>query len=258
MDIASLVGLILMLVAVIGVGIGSNIPQFIDGPSMGIVLLGTIGATLLSFPMPQVVGLVGVIKGVFLPTASVDLIGGVKQLVELATISRKDGILALEPKVAELTDEFLKKGLQLAVDGTDAEAIRDIMENEINGMESRHKGNIAVLAAIAALGPAMGMIGTLVGLVLMLANMADPSALGPAMAVAMITTFYGAVIANMFFLPFVNKLSTNSAAEVAQQTMVLEGILGLASGTSPNVLQMKMSTFLSPKEKVLLEADNKK
>lgn len=165
---------------------------------------------------------------------------------KFAEQARREGILSLEASIADVEDEFLKKGIQLAVDGTEPDLIKDILTTEIEFIEERHTLNIDMVDNVAALGPAYGMIGTLVGLVLMLANMSDPANIGPAMAIALLTTLYGAVIANVFFIPFALKLKKYSQDEINMKNMMLEGIMSLQSGDNPRIVTWKLTAFVDP------------
>ncbi len=252
MDIASIGGIIFGLGAIVFIGIGpARIPMFIDIPSMGIVILGSLAATFVSYPLKTLSNFTSVLKQIFSPQKS-DPIAVIKQIVEFAEQARREGILCLEARSNEVEDEFLKKGIQLAVDGTEPELIKDILQTEIGFIEERHETNAGIMAAIAGLSPAFGMIGTLVGLVLMLANMSDPNSIGPSMAVALITTFYGAVIANLFFTPFETKLKNLSAEEIKIKTLMLEGIMSLQSGDNPKIVQWKLEAFVDPATRVKL------
>ncbi len=253
MDLGSLGGMLFAIVIIVFVGMQpQNIPLFIDIPSVGIVFGGTLGAIFICFPLKSVLSLAGVLKFVFLPQMK-DSVEVIKTIVSFSEQARREGILALESRLEEISDEFLRKGIQLAVDGTDPQLIKDILLTEIGFIEERHQGNIDMVGGIADLAPAFGMIGTLVGLVLMLANMADPAAIGPAMAVALITTLYGALIANLLFTPFATKLKGLSSDEIMIKNLMLEGVMSLQSGDNPRIVQMKLSAFLDPKQRLKLE-----
>jgi chemotaxis protein MotA len=252
MDLATLIGLGFGVFAIVFIGIGpARIPMFIDIPSVGIVLGGTLGAVLVSYPMGYVTNITSIIKFVFSNSAQ-DPVVVIKQIVEFAEQARREGILCLEARSQEVKDEFLKKGIQLAVDGTEPELIKDILQTEIDFIEERHKVNTDLMGAIAGLCPAFGMVGTLIGLVLMLANMSDPNAIGPAMAVALITTLYGAIVANLLFTPFESKLKILSSEEVELKTLMLEGIMSLQSGDNPKIVQWKLEAFVNPDTRVKL------
>ncbi len=249
MDIATLIGIVLSFGLVISaLVIGGNPAIFISIPSMLIVLGGTLGATLVNYPLSEMLGVVGVFKNVFFSSLeSPHAI--IEKFMEYANRARREGILSLEPIIKELDDEYLKKGLQLTVDGLEPQSIQEIMETEITYLESRHGTGADIMGAFAAFAPAMGMIGTVIGLVQMLQTMDDPSTIGPAMAVALITTFYGAVLANLVFIPMQGKLKQRSKEEVLLKEMVLEGILAISKGENPRIIEEKLSSFMPPKQR---------
>lgn len=245
MDIGSIVGIIACYGLII-MAIGAQLILFINIPSALIVVGGTLGATMINFPLADVIGAVNVAKNVFFAKKS-DPALVIKDLIEYAGKARKEGILVLESVVGSIKDEFLAKGVQLAVDGLEPKFIQQIMETEIERIEDRHKYGAEVFSTMAALAPAFGLIGTLIGLVLMLQSMDDPSSIGPSMAVALITTFYGALMANTLFTPMSGKLKARSKEEVLIKELVLEGILSIAGGDNPRIMEQKLNAFLSPK-----------
>jgi chemotaxis protein MotA len=186
-----------------------------------------------------------------------NLLAMVQTIVSFAEKARREGLLALESDVSELEDEFLKKSIQLVVDGTDPELVKAILDTEIGILEDRHSANKAIFDAIAELGPAYGMIGTLIGLIAMLGNLQDVSALGPGMAVALITTMYGSMMANMFSIPIAKKLSARSAKEIVSMELMVEGILAIQAGENPRIVEEKLKVFLPPKLRTRLEATQK-
>lgn len=245
MDIGSIIGLVVAM-ALIVMGMGSFVTAFIDFPSMLIVLGGTLGATLVFFPLENLLGLGGVMKNVFFAQtqSSSSLIA---TIIDFAGRARREGILSLQNVGNETDDDFLVKGLGLVVDGIELENIESIMTNEIDFIEERHKNGADMLTAMGALSPAFGMIGTLIGLVIMLQNLEDTSAIGPAMAIALITTFYGALMANLVFIPFAGKLKVRSAQEVLLRRLTLEGVMSIGAGNNPRVVEQKLNSFLAPK-----------
>ena len=257
MDFATIIGLATAsLVVFLGIG-PSNITAFIDLPSVYIVIGGSCAATLAAFPASKVLASIAVLKNAFLINVKspVDVI---KQLVEFAEQARREGILALESRASEIKDEFLKKGIQLAVDGTEPDLIKEILSTEISFMESRHGDGAKIFDFLAAMGPSFGMIGTLVGLVLMLGNMSDIESIGPNMAVALITTLYGSILANAFCLPIVEKLKTYSRKEILIKELMLEGIMSLQSGDNPRIVEQKLTSFLEPSLRLAAMKDGKK
>ena len=167
-------------------------------------------------------------------------------MVELAEQARREGILAIERHIDNIDDDFMKSGIQLAVDGSEPEVMRNIMENELNNLQNRHKLGQAIFTAMGMYAPAFGMIGTLIGLIKMLRTLDDPTQIGAGMAVALVTTFYGAVFANLIFLPIAGKLRTRSEKEVLERELIIEGILAIQSGDNPRIIRGKLLTFLAP------------
>lgn len=246
MDIATVVGIIagfgLILISII---LGGTLDTFINVPAIVIVVGGTISATLINYPLTDVVGLMGPVRQAFF-TQDIDPRGLIQKLTEFATIARREGILALETHANETDDEFLGKSIQLAIDGTAPELIRDILTTEVAFMEDRHSRGQAILTSMGASAPAFGMIGTLIGLVQMLAGMEDPSSIGLGMAVALLTTLYGAVLANVVFIPVAGKLKVRTAGELLVKEITIEGILSIQSGDNPRVVEQKLKAFISP------------
>ena len=245
MDIASLIGFLGAVGMILGAMIsGGGIGPFIDTASILIVFGGTFFAVMYTAPLPVFLGSFGVMAKVFLPPVK-KMDDMIERMVDLAGIARKDGMMALEGQ--EVPDKFFEKGLQMLVDGADEAKLTAQLKQEIKSMKQRHEANQGVLKAWVDLAPAMGMIGTLVGLVLMLGNMADPKAIGPAMAVALLTTLYGAFIANIMFAPMVTKLEGYSAYETVYREMVVEGLRNIARGESPRNIQDQLLSNLPPK-----------
>jgi len=245
MDLATLIGLVLAVFLILFGIKPQNIPAFIDLPSLYITIGGSVSATVAAFPASKLLNAFGVLKNAFLvkQLTPVDII---KQLVEFAEQARREGILALEARASEIKDEFLKKGIQLAVDGTEPELIKDILSTEIAFTESRHEEGAKIFDFLGSMSPAFGMIGTLIGLVLMLGNMSNVESIGPNMAVALITTLYGSILANVFCLPMVEKLKGYSRKEILVKELMLEGIMSLQSGDNPRIVEQKLTAFLEP------------
>ncbi|MCM1178741.1 MAG: motility protein A [Clostridium sp.] len=253
MDIASIVGLILGFALMIfgmvfdkdtGVDFG-KVMSFVDIPSFLITFGGTIGAVMASYPMK---GFIAGLKSIALifKVPNYDLVGTIKQIIELSNIARKEGLLALEESANNLEDPFMKKGIMLIVDGTDPELVRGILEAELINTDARHQKNIAFWKQVGAMGPAWGMIGTLIGLVLMLKDLSDPDSIGPNMAVALITTFYGSFIANWLSAPVAGKLALNNDSEMQLKEIMIEGLLSIQAGENPRVIEEKLKSFLDP------------
>ena len=230
---------------------GGGIGPFIDVPSILIVVGGTFFSVMYTCPLPVFLGSFGAMAKAFLPPVKkMDQL--VERMAELAAIARKDGMMALEGQ--DVPDKFFQKGLQMLVDGADEGKLVTQLNGEIKAMKARHEANQTVVKGWIDIGPAMGMIGTLIGLVLMLGNMADPKAIGPAMAVALLTTMYGAIIANIIFMPMLVKLEGYTAYEVIYRGLVVVGLRNIARGESPRNIQDQMVSALPPKMQAKLEA----
>lgn len=251
MDIATAIGLglgVLLLVTSILMAEGASFAAFIDYPSMMVVIGGAISATLICFPLRQVLTLAGVARQVFF-NKPVNIPELIELIVSLADTARRDGLLALEARLKEIDNPFVVTGIQMAVDGTRQEVIEDILRTEIDAVATRHRNGKALFDQLGKFAPAFGMIGTLMGLIIMLGNMSDPSSIGSGMAVALITTLYGAIVSNMIFLPMAEKLNILSKQELLAMEIALRGILSIQSGDNPRVIQQKLSTFVPPKER---------
>ena len=258
MDIATLIGLVMCLAAmVVGIITSGGVSAFknmVDIPSFFVTVVGSFMCVLASNTLPDFLAGLKSFKLILkLPANNVP--EKIKQIIALSNTARKEGLLALEEAANNIEDEFLKKGLLLIVDGTDPELVKSIMEAEMDAVDSRHKMRIAVWEDIGSMGPAWGMIGTLIGLVNMLQNMDDPSAIGPNIAVALITTLYGSIIANWLCAPTATKLKHLNNDEYTAKGIMIEGILSIQAGENPRVTEEKLKSFLSPAEKAAFEAD---
>ncbi len=250
MDLGSVIGLVLILGLLFGsMAMGVGIGAYIDIPSVLIVIGGSIGALLVAFKMEQMKNFVKIFMIAIKPPQE-NVPELIKKLVDYSTQARRDGILSLEAAANNEENEFLKKGLSMAVDGNEPDTIRELLEIEMEQTSERHKGNAAIFSQWAGLAGAMGMIGTLIGLVAMLLNMSDPSAIGPSMAVALLTTMYGAMIGNIFGNPIANILNIRDADEMLVKTIILEGIMSIQAGDNPRTLEAKLLSFLPPNERV--------
>ncbi len=246
MDIATFLGLFLGFGFVAwGILEAGDLVTYVHMSSLLIVLGGTIGATMVAYPINDLKGIGGIFKKAFFYKET-PVNGLIEQIIELANVARKEGLLALEEFGENLEDEFLKKGINLIVDGTDPELVRNILETELVFLEERHDQAKGMLEAMGAYAPALGMIGTLIGLINMLKKMDDPSAIGPNMSVALITTFYGSIFANLIFLPLAQKLTIRSKSEVLLKELVLEGLLSIQAGENPRIIEEKLKTFITP------------
>jgi chemotaxis protein MotA len=244
MDIATVLGLLAGF-GLIVMAIGAGLNFFIDLASMMIVFGGTFGATLVSFPLEDIRRLAQAISKTFIYRTD-SLQDLVPRMVEYAKIARRDGVLALENVAGESDDSFMNQGIQLVVDGTEPELTRQILDVEIEKVSERHRIGIGILESMGNYAPAFGMIGTLIGLILMLQSLDDPTTIGPKMSIALVTTFYGAVTANLVFLPMAQKLRKRSGEELLFKEMILAGILSIQSGDVPRIVEQKLNTFLPP------------
>ncbi|OPJ57094.1 flagellar motor protein [Alkalithermobacter paradoxus] len=246
MDLGTLIGIASGFI-LIAIGIISNgsILTFLDPASMMIVMGGTIAATLVAYPLPSVLESGKIVKKAFENKKS-NSNSVIQNIIELANKARKEGLLALEEMSNDMDDEFLKKGIILIVDGTDPELVRNLLETELSFVEERHKVGQGLFETMGSFAPAFGMVGTLIGLINMLRKLDDPSTIGPAMAVALITTFYGSLLANLVFLPIANKLKVKSRNELLEKEIILEGLLSIQAGENPRIIEEKLKAFLSP------------
>lgn len=219
---------------------------FINYPSMMIVLGGTLGATLINYPLSDLVSVLPVTKNAFLYKTKTPP-NLIRLIVNLSRKAKREGILSFEAQIKKLKDPFLVKGLQMAMDGMPAGDIEDVLSTEIYYLEERHQLGSEIFLTMGTFSPAIGMLGTIIGLVQMLMQMEDPSAIGAPMAVALLTTFYGTLLANLLFLPISGKLKARSRQEMFTKQMILEGILSLHAGDNYRVIEQKLKAFLSHK-----------
>ena len=251
MDIASLIGFIVCIVLVFIAIVAGNgfaaIIHFLDFQSALITFGGAFCCVLASVTMSEFVAGIKsfalVMKETALNTQEV-----ITKIIELSNVARKEGLLSLEEAANDIDDIFLKKGILLIVDGTDPELVRAIMETELVSTDGRHKTKISFWENLATMGPAWGMIGTLVGLINMLQNMDDPNSIGPAMAVALITTLYGSLLANWIATPVATKLKTKNDEEMQLKEIMIEGLLSIQAGENPRVIEEKLKSFLAPQD----------
>ncbi len=250
MDLASIIGLaVCAIMVVMGIVTGDDgaaaIKYFIDVKSVLITIGGAFSSVLAMYSIKDFVG--GLKSfGMIIKAPSIDTAGTITKIIDLSNVARKEGLLALEEAARSMDDEFMKKGILLIVDGTDPELVRAILETELLSTEQRHKDKISFWETIGSMGPAWGMIGTLVGLVLMLQHLSDAAAIGPAMAVALLTTLYGSLLANWICAPCAGKLKYNNAAEIMQKEVMIEGLLSIQAGENPRVIEEKLKSFLAP------------
>lgn len=249
MDVASILGIVIgwgcILVSILSTP-GARLGMFVDFPSMFIVGGGTLAALLISFPLRDILQVPAVLKAAFyqrLPAAS-KLIADFRRYADIA---RRDGILALEKVTPEIRDPFLLQGMQAAIDGMDPDMIQNLMRSEMDYMVGRHERGVKILRQMGSFGPSFGMVGTLLGLVIMLANLKDPEAIGPAMAIAITATFYGATLAYLFALPLAEKLSSRNSDEMIMRELMVRGLAAIQSGDSPRVVEQKLKVLLPPR-----------
>ena len=255
LDIASILGLVLAFIFVfISISLGedgvASIKAFLDAPSALITFGGAFAVSLMM--CDSIKGFVDNLKSFkfILKTVSFNEEEIIKQIIDLSNVARKEGLLALEEAANNsIEDEFIKKGILLIVDGTDPEFVRSILETELSCIEDRHKSKISFWENLGSMGPAWGMIGTLIGLINMLGNLSDISAVGPNMAVALITTFYGSMLANWICIPGSTKLKSNSETEIMAKTIVVEGLLSIQAGENPRIIEEKLKSFISPERR---------
>ena len=253
MDIASIIGYVACLGLIIfGIVSGDDgfaaMKNFIHAQSAIITFGGAFCCILASNSMSDFLNGLKSIKLVF-KTPVLDTPQIINKIIELSNVARKEGLLSLEEAAADLDDPFLKKGILLIVDGTDPELVRAILETELGSIEGRHKAKIGFWQDVASMGPAWGMIGTLIGLINMLQKLSDPTAIGPSMSTALITTLYGSMLANWIATPVATKLKSNNDAELMVKEIMIEGLLSIQAGENPRVIEEKLKSFLAPKDR---------
>jgi chemotaxis protein MotA len=248
MDLATIIGMILAWGALIGSLLmeGGDVRSLVNLPAAFLVFGGTLGASIVSFRMNQITGLPDILKKAFTERA-LDPAEVIALLVRLAERARREGMLALESEADRIEDDFLQRGLRLAVDGTDPEMLRDILTTDIHFLQTRHKTGESMFTTMGGFAPTLGIIGTVIGLIHMLANLSDPAKMGPLIAGAFIATLYGVSSANLIFLPIGNKLKARSAEEALVREIMLEGILSIQAGDNPRIVEEKLKAFLAPK-----------
>lgn len=249
MDISTVIGLVLAIGLVLGsIMMGGGLGDFVDVPSLMITVGGSFAAILMNFQLKVALSAMNVVKKCFLVKVQTpDEV--ISQFREFATTARRDGLLALEGEIENIDDEFLKRGLEQVVGGTSKEDLQIALEVEVGAISSRHANGKKIVDAVAAAAPAFGMIGTLIGLVQMLKSLDDPSQIGGGMAVALLTTLYGAVIANMFCIPLAGKLEVRSQEEMMIRELMIAGLVSLVEGQAPRAIEERLLAYLSPKSR---------
>jgi chemotaxis protein MotA len=256
MDISSLIGIIgafAMVIMSIFTS-GGSLLTVMDLPSFLMVAVGSYFALMLSSSLSESLGIFNIIGRCFkIPVYNEQ--GIITKMMAFSEKARREGLLALEDELEDLDDEFMKKGLRLVVDGTDAEVIRSLMELELSQMQGRHADKIGIIAMWAALAPGLGMLGTVLGLIAMLKNLEDKASIGPNMALALVTTLYGSIIANLLMTPFGGKLRAQDSKESMVKEMVIEGVLSIQAGDNTRILAMKLLAYLNPSDRRTMEAE---
>jgi len=232
---------------IISILLSGDLGSFYDEASIFIVLGGTIASTVISYPGSMLKSLKTIYLTAF-KKQKIDLNEDIELIVKIANVARREGLLALEDAIAEVDNPFLQKGIMLIVDGADGELVKNILETEIAFIQERHTQGQNIINSMAAYAPAYGMIGTLIGLILMLKNLTDTASLGPNMATALVTTFYGVILANLVFTPISKKLKAMSDAEALQKELYMEGLLSIQDGENPRIIRDKLSAFISRRD----------
>ncbi len=255
MDLGSIFGLLGTWVLLLwAMASGGQMDIFVEPASMMMVVGGSITVVFLCFPVGYLKQIMGIAKKAFFASHQ-PVQKLIEDLVSFAEIARRDGILSLESTTKDIDDAFIVSGIQMAGDGTDPELIEQIMTTELDNLIERHETGKGIFDALGKYAPAFGMIGTLVGLIIMLANMDDPSSIGSGMAVALLTTMYGAVIANAFALPLADRLARRSSEEILLKTIIIKGVMAIQSGDNPRIVEQKLRTFLPPSSRTVADAE---
>ena len=251
MDLATLIGLILAVVGIIGGNVleGGNPAALFNLPGLMIVVLGSFGAMMISQPMSVMVGLPKFLIKALMGGGGHNSAETVDLFVTMADKARREGLLALEADVDKIHDSFTRKGVQLMIDGTDPELLREIMEIEADAMKHRHEGNFAALEFMGGIAPTIGVLGAVMGLMGVMGHLNEPEHIGPGIATAFVATFYGVFTANVLWLPLAKKLSNNSKHELHSLNVVIEGLMSIQSGDNPRIVREKLEGFLQPSER---------
>lgn len=251
MDLATLIGVVFGVVClVISILISGSLMAFYNLPSIFITVGGGLAATMISYKLKEFSKIFKLIGLAFISKRA-KTIDTIALMVKLSEKTRREGLLAIESELEQIEDPFISRSLQLVVDGVESETVKDYMNMEIANMEARHAVGISILKTLAAEFPAWGMIGTMIGLIIMLGGLDDPSSIGPAMSVSLITTFYGCVLANFICLPLSDKLQKNNDNEVFIKEMIVEAVISIQAGENPKMMEYKLRVFLTPEEREL-------
>lgn len=258
MDLATIVGIIAgLLLVIVTILMGGDAGIFVHVPSMMVVFGGATAATLINFQLKEILGVMNVVRKAFF-SDNFNSVKLIEDIVSLSRRARKEGLLAIDRQVNQIEDPYLRTGMEMVVDGTEPELIRNVLETELSYLSERHKVGQQIFNAMGTYAPAFGMIGTLIGLISMLTKLDDPSQIGGGMAVALITTFYGAVAANLIFLPIAGKLKNRSDSEVVMKEMIIEGVLSIQFGEHPSTIERKLLNFIPPKQRLEHANNNSK
>jgi chemotaxis protein MotA len=250
-DLATVAGLVVAFIGIIGGYTieGGKVGNLVNPSGFMIVIGGTIGATLIAFPLGHVLALPKIAMNAVFAKLSVHADHVSQQLVTMADKARREGLLSLEEEAQAIDDTFARKGLMLMIDGTDPEALRSIMEIDIDALSARHRENARIFEAAGGFSPTLGVLGAVMGLITVLSNLAKPEELGHGIATAFVATFYGVGFANVILLPLAEKLKVRSQEERLVREMILEGILAIQSGDNPRIVREKLESFLSPNQR---------
>jgi len=241
-----LIGIISGIALMIGsVILGGETHNFFNLPALMIVLGGTLAATTINYPVRELLKIAPILRVAF-TSKKMEPSGVISTMVSFAEKARREGLLALEDDTGGLDDQFLRKGIQLVIDGTDPELVRSILDTELAFLSERHKMGQSIFETMGSLSPSFGMIGTLIGLVQMLSVIDDPEAIGPGLATALITTLYGVIMANLVFIPIAGKLKVRSEEEILLKEVMIEGMLSIQAGENPRIVEEKLKAFLAP------------
>ncbi|MBI9103230.1 MAG: motility protein A [Spirochaetales bacterium] len=256
MDLSTIIGLGLGTAMILWsmIGGGSGLMIYANIPSAAMVIGGSFAALMISNPLPRMMKIMAITQKIFkIQNFEVERI--ITTLVKFSEKARRDGLLALEDELEMVEEEFMKKGIQFVVDGTDPEIIKTMLYTELNQQQGRHEEGIKLYGDWGSLAPAFGMVGTLAGLIAMLANLSDADAIGAGMSLALITTMYGSILANFIFIPFKNKLEDRDKEETLVNEIIIEGILSIQSGDNPRILEAKLVSFLPPEKREAVLAE---
>ena len=257
MDLATIIGLVVAIVGIVGGNMveGGSPMRLVNLPGAMIVFGGTIGATMMGFPLATAIKAPMFVMKAFFGVGKHDSAANVDLFCAMADKARREGLLALEADVEKIDDEFTRKGVQLMIDGTDPELLREIMEIEAEAIKHRHEGNFAFFEAMGGISPTIGVLGAVMGLMGVMANLNNPSEIGPGVATAFVATFYGVSTANVLWIPIGNKLKANSKHEQHALSIVIEGLMSIQSGDNPRIVREKLEGFLGPSERNKADAN---